>query len=400
MDMQNPREEPPILRIEGWDSVENWLSRMGETTAGNHRINFDVWVAWMRENGGAFRGMTPDELVRYQKEATNSERYDILDVAQRYINSIEGKRINTKKRYYSMIRSFFAHNRAELPKDPTFIIRSSVEKVRGTLTVEDIRDVVLSSKPLYRAIFISIFQGGMGLEEFKYWNTHGMASLMNQLRGDPEVVRVDLPGRKKRKNADPYHTFIGGDAIKAIRDYLRIRPEGGEGIFLNQFKGPVSPKAASVYWTRHLVKLGFIIPTPEKGGSARYGKNMHELRDVFRSQWEKSPAKASVAEYLMGHIVDPLEYNKAHRDEAWTRDEYLNALPMLQIMSNDTPFGKVSGKTVDKLQETIDELKAQIAEMMPAFKFAQEMFEEKRERDRIRESSKEPPIPIDQEGEC
>lgn len=375
--------------IEGWGSVDNWLSRMGETTARNHRINFDVWMAWMRENGGAFRDMTPDELVRYQKDADNSHSYDILDVAQRYILSIKGKRLNTKKRYYSMIRSFFAHNRAELPKDPTFILRSGVEKVRGTLTVEEVRDIVIGSKPLYKAVFLSIFQGGMGLEEFSYWNTHGRASLMEQLRGDPEVVRIDLPGRKRSRNDDPYHTYIGPDAIQAIRDYLRVRPKGGDAIFLNQFNGPVSPKAASVYWTRHLVKLGFIVPTPEKGGAARYGKNMHELRDVFRSQWEKSPAKASVAEFQMGHVVDPLEYNKAHRDEAWTRNEYLQALPMLQIMSSDTPFGRVDGKTVNKLERRIAEMEAQIEMMMTAFRFAQMIIDKERGIERAEESARE-----------
>ncbi len=370
--------------------MEKWLSRMAKTTARNSRIGFRVWMNWLRENGGAFKDKNPDELIRFQRDASNSDRYEILDVVQRYINSIEGARVGTMLKAYSMIRSFFAHNRVELPRDPTFIVRSDVEKVRGILSVEEIRDIVLSSKPLYRAVFLSIFQGGLGLDEFSYWNTHGLQSLREQLRGDPEFIQIDLPGRKMRKNKDPYFTLIGSDAIKAIRDYLRIRPESDVAIFLNQFRDPVSPQATTIYWSRHLVKLGFIVPTPEKLGAARYGKNMHEIRDVFRSQWEKSPAKGSVAEFMMGHVVDPLEYNKAHRDEAWVQEEYLQALPMLQIMSSDTPFGKFDGKTVSKLQGRISELEAIIDEMMPAFRFAQTMFDEKRERDRIQESSREP----------
>lgn len=329
------------MSTENYDSVVNWQSRMAKNTARNNRLGFNVFMGWLRENGGTFSDMSPNELIQYQKEASNSHRYDVLDMIQRYVGSIEGRRAGTVEKIYSMLRSFFAHNRAELPRDPTFIIRGDVEKVRGTLSVEEVRDVVLSSRPLYRAVFLSIFQGGMGLDEFSYWNIHGLQSLREQLRGYPEVVRIDLPGRKKRKNKDPYYTLIGIDAIKAIRDYFRIRPENELGIFLNQYGKPVSKAATAVYWIRHLVKLGFIVPTPEKGGAARYGKNMHEIRDVFRSQWEKSPAKASVAEFLMGHVVDPLEYNKAHRDEAWTQEEYLSALPMLQIMSSARPFGLV-----------------------------------------------------------
>jgi len=349
------------MSTNGYDSVENWLSRLAKTSARNNGYIFRAWIDWMPEHGGAFKGMTPDELIQFQKEADNSHRYEILDVLQRYVNSLEGMRQSSKTKAYSVVRSFFSHNRAELPRDPTFIIRSDVEKVRGTLTVEEIRDMVLSSSTLYRAIFLSIFQSGMGLEEFSHWNTHGLQSLREQLRGDPEIVRVDLPGRKIRKNKDPYFSFIGLDAINAIRDYLRIRPEGGDAIFLSQFRGPVSSKSATVYWGRHLVKLGLIVPTPEKGGAARYGKNMHEIRDVFRSQWEKSPAKASVAEFIMGHVVDPLEYNKAHRDEAWTREQYTLALPMLQIMSSARPFGlvKMSHAQIAFQEEFADLLKDQ-----------------------------------------
>ena len=92
----------------------------------------------------------------------------------------------------------------------------------------------------------------------------------------------------------------------------------------------------------------------------RYGKNPHEIRDVFRSLWEKTPAKGSVAEFMMGHTVDPLFYNKAFRDEDWVMEQYNLALPMLQIMSSDTPFGRVNGKTVTELLERIEQLEKKL----------------------------------------
>jgi len=77
---------------------------------------------------------------------------------------------------------------------------------------------------------------------------------------------------------------------------------------------PVRKNAISLYWIRHLRKIGVVGPkTRDK--SNKTGKSPHEVRDVFRSLWEKSSAKGSVAEFLMGHKVDPLEYNKAFRDE-------------------------------------------------------------------------------------
>ena len=87
----------------------------------------------------------------------------------------------------------------------------------------------------------------------------------------------------------------------------------------------------------------------------------------------KSPAKASVVEFCMGHIVDPLEYNKAHHDEKWVRGEYRKALPMLQIMSSDTPFGKVDVDEVESLRAQVADLQAQVESMMHAFNVEREL---------------------------
>jgi len=90
------------------------------------------------------------------------------------------------------------------------------------------------------------------------------------------------------------------------------------------------------------------------------GKNPHEMRDLFRSMWEKSPAKGSVAEFCMGHVIDPLEYNKAFRDDEWVRDQYLNAEPWLNIISSGRPFGQVDKDEVTGLNRRIYELQAQV----------------------------------------
>lgn len=339
-------------------SVENWLSRLSPKTARGNRYSFKAFMRWLRENGGEFATLSPEQLIEYQANADNSLRYVILDLVQQYVLSLGG-RVNSKVRAYSTIRSFFMHNRAELPRDPSFRIRSDVEPVRGTLTIEELRDMILSSRPAYQAVLLSMFQGGMGAAEFEYWNLNGWSALREALRGDPDVIRVDLPGRKAKRNVRSIYTFIGGDAIEAIRDYLPHRIKG-HSIFYNQIGKPILKDALKHYWLRHLSKIGLIRPKRDGYSGNRYGKNLHEIRDVFRSLWEKSPAKASVAEFCMGHVVDPLEYNKAFRDERWTRREYLKALPMLQIMSSGRPFGQVNLDEVEVLRSENESLQARI----------------------------------------
>ena len=204
----------------------------------------------------------------------------------------------------------------------------------------------------------------MGQEELIYWSNNGWEKLRLDLKGDPEVIRVDLPGRKKYKNKVPYFTFIGPDAIAAIRDWVKLRPPEVEAIFTGQYKDPITKDALSQHWNIYLKRTG-IIQAKENGDVRnRYGKNLHELRDVFRSQWEKSPAKSLAAEYFMGHQVDPLEYNKAYNDENYARSQYLRALPMLQLVSSHRPFGKVDVNEVELLQARIQELEDEKAEAM------------------------------------
>jgi integrase len=326
-------------------------------------------------------------MIEHQDEAVNSHRYEMVDLMQGFINSLEGRRAGYKRKVRSTIRSFFAHNRTELPKDPRFIIRTDVQRVVGTLTLDEARRVILAVNPAYKAIFLSMLQGGMGKAEFEYWNLNGWESLKKQLRDDPRVIRVDLPGRKKARNIRPYFTLLGGDASEAIRNWLQHRPEKiptyhsddmrkdpekrrilkeelNTAIFTNKYHTPILADAAAVYWTRFCKRLG-IVPK-EEGASrgSRYGKNLHELRTLFRSQWEKAPnIKVSVAEYLMGHEVDPLDYNQAFRDEDWTRKEYLKALPMLQIISSGKPFGQVQEDEVVHLNGRIKDLEAEVDQL-------------------------------------
>jgi integrase len=313
----------------------------------------------MAVHGGAFASSTPDQLVAYQQASDNGTRYDVLDALQRYVAQLDG-RVSTKRTAYRQVRSFFMHNRAELPRDPSFTIRGATPKVRGRLTPEDVQRMVLSCNPCYQAAFLCMFQGGMGQEEFLWWNAHGYAQLIKDLRGDPSVIKVDLPGRKRRKHVDGYYTFIGGDAIQAIRAWLPHRPEEATEIFTDTHDSPLTHHGLRTYWIRHLRKLGLAPPVQTGDRGHRTGMNLHELRDVFRSQWEQSSAKTTVAEFCMGHRIDPHEYNKSYRDVDFYRREYRKALPYLQIMSPGVPFGRVERSEVERLQDEVQGLKDQL----------------------------------------
>jgi len=244
-------------------------------------------------------------------------------------------REGSKRFIYSALRSFFLHNRAELPRDKSFRLRGDRPRVVGGLTVGEVRRILDSCNECHRAVFLCMLQAGMGIGELLRWSREGLQSLRDQIQRGVHPVRIDLPGRKQGRNRRPYYTFIGRDAVDALKVWLRLRPRGTDDIFVNQLGRPLSDHGVRTYWTKHLKRLGIIEKPDDAGPSTRYGKNLHELRDLFRTRWQMSGAAPAVAEFMMGHVVDPLGYNKFWRDPDYVADEYLKAEPWLNVVSEE-----------------------------------------------------------------
>ena len=79
----------------------------------------------------------------------------------------------------------------------------------------------------------------------------------------------------------------------------------------------------------------------------------------------------------MGHTIDPLNYNRIMDDDRWVDEQYRLALPYLNIISSNKPFGlytedevneKVAvvevraSKTISDFQTQLDEINKQLKE--------------------------------------
>lgn len=337
-----------------YETVQKWDQRV--KLQGSHLSTLHNFVKWYSLN---YEKVTPDDLITIQSSLSEAEKYSLLDKVQKWVSSHRGRQ-GTKRVKYSQIRSFFAHNRAELPSDPGYSPRSEIPAVVGELEPEEIKQILLSSNKLYRALFLCMFQAALDSEMFIYWNSHGWEELRDQLTQNMDPIKISLPGRKLNRNIKPYYSFITTDAIKALRDYLPEQlPREREYIFVNQAGTGVSKVTLRNYFRRHLKQLGMVkgYDTEDPHIQTRYGKNPHEMRDTFRSLWDKSPASGTVAEYCMGHSIDSLGYNKSFTDEAYYRKEYSKAAPFLNLLSKTEPFGLVESDEVDKLRNEVKQLK-------------------------------------------
>ncbi len=424
--------------IENNPPVKKWIKRLSKKTGIDSArtlyrfikfLEIQDGFKWKDKQGNEYIARTPEELLNAQDALQTQgrrQRFKLVEVVQEWINSGKG-RYRTKKQRYTRIRSFFLHNRVPLPEDKSFKLKGDEEPVQGVMTIDDLQKLILSSNEAYQAVFLIMFQSGMGGKEFDYFNTHSWKQIKPQLEAGKKIIRINLPGRKHAEFERPYYTFIGKDAIDALNRYLIIRGQikNSEPIFINKNGTPISDGTLQRYFKRHIVKLGiikYITPKcPECGGetrkkivssttrfykqtgsrtryscnecgyvfpsneeikksfrSSRYGVSPHEMRDLFRSCWETSPAKGIVAEFFMGHVIDPNNYNKFYKtDPAWVERQYKKAVPWLNVISEDPrriPVDEVAQLT-DKTKEQNEIIQKQQTELEALKKLTTELSE-------------------------
>lgn len=364
--------------------IERWLENFAKSTRERYKQVAFRYFSWLKENGN---NCNPEELINLQKVAIGDARYKQLDKIQEWIRSFPGSmRVGTKKMMYSCIRSFYAYRRAELPRDKAFKIRSETAPVEGILTVESLKKVILSSNLMYQSVFMVMFQGGMGWQQFEHFNEKGWQQIKDHILNeeDHKPILIRLPARKHggSYNRQPFYTFIGYDAQQLIRRYVkgqRGRIREGEALFLNEKGKPLQRSDARKFFTRHAKACGLISDvTPlcphckaktrrtrqkvngkhkvlyvcecgysvscddsklnefkESFKAVRHGINLHEIRDVYRSTWEISSANPKLAEFCLGHDIDPNSYNKFFRNQAYCTTEFKKAQSYLNILSED-----------------------------------------------------------------
>ena len=347
-------------------AVRNWMDDLGENTQGPYMWHFEKFMKWVRVNDGKFAEMSPSEMVEYALDASTRELNELLDLKKKYLQSMTGG-IGHKRNADKAVKSFFLHNRATLPPDVTLNIKPDTPKVEKELTATDIKNVVLSSNKTYQAAFMCMLGGGFGQEEFIAWSDTGLPDLRDQLRRGVDPVKVKLHGRKGMKMQYNYYTYIGGDALDALKRYMTYREKlvarkGDPGsIFVNQRGLPLNKGALYWYWMRQTQRLGIIDQDNHtRNGQPRYGKNLHQLRTVFRTLWRKSGVEVEFAEYHMGHekAFDEYGYDAAAEDEALTQSKYRAALPYLNIISDTHAFDLIDRETYEN--EEIRELRAEL----------------------------------------
>jgi len=345
--------------------------------------HFGYWYDWLQENGSpSLKGKTISQLIEYQHELNVKSaqsmkivnRREILGEIVRFVYSkTNGDALRgryAKKLLYD-VTSVFSVALEENGGFPA-VKKTDLNKIKGqpnvrkTLSFDKVRRIIKSGSQVYRAAFSVMLASGCGESEVIQFSDNGIDELRRILRKpehlEPDIIRIELKARKS--NSDSYCTMIGGSALTELQAYLELRDEmeaSHEGefpdsVFVNQWRKPLTVKNLREYWLDQLKAQGEYV-TKHGENKSRSGLNLHLLRSVFRTRWEKSGASTVVAEGFMGHTVDALGYNRIMNDREWTLQQYLTAVRWLDV---NQPDPDEAYREVQKIRAEYEELKKEV----------------------------------------
>ena len=315
------------------------------------------------------------------RQVDSEDPYELLDLLQKFVSGLDRTR-KGKQIVYTAVRSFFTHSRCALPEDRGFKVRSTRLGIVPKLTVSHIVDAVKGANLRDRSILLVKWQGMLDNERLVYVGRNLSDQVVTQIKSKVHPVRIDLAGRKN--NEQGFYTFIGRDATDALTAYFekeRGWPKPDEAIWLQKSwngKARTFTTTGLVHmWLRLLRRIGLL---PKKRGpkNARYGYNLHEMRDIAKSllhtHAKPEGFDMDCAEFMLGHIVDPLGYDKFYNDQEYMRKQYLTAEKHLNIVSGggaSTP----SREELKRQEQEILTMKGEVARLIQLVQELQQQIE-------------------------
>ena len=357
--------------IEAWinenPEVEEWLGSVTLPTAKNYALRFKAFHDWLTAAGG-FKGYTPSQILDFQDRATGRARVKIANRLGVFCKELGGElRPATVRGYYMAVRSFFAYHGCALSKRGFSLPDNHKEPTPQLLNRDGLIKIIAAAKLRDKAIYTIAFQGAMGWREFDQFN-RAWDQIAPQFEGGAEHIIVKLTARKRRRGlTNGFFTIVGRDGVALLREYLKVRgsPASGEPIFIRTHGGKGDdPAIAARTYRKNLETLARRVGLIKQGDD-RHGYGPHQVRDVFRTQWQLTAADGDVAEFMMGHQVDPNKYLKFSKVPSYCVEEYKKAEGRLSLVSIPDP-GLVSADEVAALKGRVAELeKLKIDDVIP-----------------------------------
>jgi integrase len=332
------------------DRFELWLKGLKSETA-------KVYGRYARRLFTAMN-LTPDEALEKVKQEASMNRWDTYSdlVAKTAEFTERGRYLAT-----FALRSFlFKNGIMMLP--PARTSEPTRVKDNAPLSWDDALAICAAASKPYNLAFKMMLHCGWGSQEFLRFNTtqnweHIKTLLANGK--DQEYVRVEMP-RGRKRNRSPFYSLIPTGLLKEVlAANIQIPITASHGYALDENHKRTNKVAGIPLDMAHHASARLYLEKAFATALKRApititGKpTPHEMRDTFRTRAQLMACEGTIAEFAMGHQIDPLGYNKCYMKEAYVWEN-------LKKIYGPTPalIGKVDEEN-KQLKERIQKLESE-----------------------------------------
>jgi len=351
----------------------------------------DPWVRrlfryeqWLKEKG-YFGSIT--ELLEDYKNAKNEERrYRHIDIMGEFLNSWKASK-ETKNSIGKVIRGFYRKNRADLPREKLVFNREMLLDTPGSVQQyvkpEEIWRIVNDGHVPVRDKSILTVLLYMGMDEstlttqFNYYAYPQLVKALGERYDEWDVeargpVRINLT---RPKTVTKYYNFLPPRGLLFLKSWLNlrrqltgkeiaIRMEGGieasDPIFLSSKLQPIDERLVGNIVRDSSFRSG-VQRRIEGATRVRYRIHGHEFRDTFKTTCKVAGVDGAVAEFFIGHKIDPLGYDKS----PWAypehfKEQYLLVEPHL---SGENQRYQVQAEKTRELEDRIRVLESALTRL-------------------------------------
>ena len=348
-------------------AVEDWIYTISDSA-----LTRSTYRGILRKFSRIMR-LDLDKLVRKWKgvkyDPIEKEKFvDIVSgkVQKYYSYSLQRKLASgTVKNRYTAVKSFFHFH--DIPINVKTRTHVFVTYHNRQISKEEIKRILEQSGQRERTFYLMMLESGQ--------RPNTLAKLQyKHIKEDYEAhripMKIDLPSNIIKDRLGFRFTYIGNDAYKALREYLKARGilRDDDYIFVREKKlhidsaTPITPNTFGNYFSRLALRLG-IAERREKGKPKAI--NMYCLRKFFRNH---CTAEVSYREFWMAHSLGTDEHYLT-RDVEVHRKKYSECYDDLRLFpTSQDAFAELRGLLKNKEQE-IMELKDNQAKLAPLLDF-------------------------------
>lgn len=367
-------EQPLVVDNVDWEdpALKRWLDTITKkSTKWGYRTAYRAYAL--------FTGKTASELIDEAVEDAKKDPRERRDVVLKrliefyrwmktdYPRKSRGKgpkRIigkgSTDKRAnvtVNSIRSFYAtYGVTVRMKGRHALPRPRVTNKRMRVAAEQVKILVDHARtPRDRAIILTLFQGGMDVSTLCSLQYRDVAE---GLKTDEHPLKLEL---FRKKSGTEYYTFLGKDAVEAIRAYLADMKSRGRSfrhdtsLFLKE-RGKTGLTTNLVQNMMRTVALKSGLIDEENNGKAFNPLGPHALRESFGSIMINSGVPDTIVDFWLGHRIGQMaEAYKGVQLES-LKQIYLEREKLVSISTSRTDVKEIEAKLRVEVEESKKEL--------------------------------------------